>query len=424
MIHEDDGNEGLPPWMQGGIFLPNIIGPVKNPELQVLRQAEQVINTVPKVQIDSDTRERLIKNIDVANLWLSEASSLTEVKVPCEILTRDEWVRNTARGWLDLTSPISSVIASKLIQQAQHNLPESLKPLISQLSQAMQQVSKASLLVQVGNAAGNLSLEVLSGCDVGIPLLESPKALIVPENVVKFASDFHLPLDEAGIYLACREIAYACVLQHCAWIKSRIFTSIHSFSKSMSVDNELMDINDMHFDAASALTQITGTIKFEPNEQQLNALRVLEDQLAILEGWVSTVTTIATSRLPHAGAINETIVRRRAGGGPAEKALSSLIGIDLHPRRLRASQSMWNKITQTVGPYKRDSLWGHPDLVPTSHDIDDPEGLIKRLSENKSDKIDDELSRLLDSEIERNVKNSTGDDEGDTNSNGKDASKS
>lgn len=67
---------------------------------------------------------------------------------------------------------------------------------------------------------------------------------------------------------------------------------------------------------------------------------------------------------------------------------------------------------------------GHPDLVPTSHDIDDPEGLIKRLSENKSDKIDDELSRLLDSEIERNVKNSTGDDEGDTNSNGKDASKS
>lgn len=63
MIHEDDGNEGLPPWMQGGIFLPNIIGPVKNPELQVLRQAEQVINTVPKVQIDSDTRERLIKTL-------------------------------------------------------------------------------------------------------------------------------------------------------------------------------------------------------------------------------------------------------------------------------------------------------------------------------------------------------------------------
>ena len=41
---------------------------------------------------------------------------------------------------------------------------------------------------------------------------------------------------------------------------------------------------------------------------------------------------------------------------------------------------MWQKITDEVGDEKRDSLWSHPDLLPTSQDIDDPTALIARLS--------------------------------------------
>ena len=37
-------------------------------------------------------------------------------------------------------------------------------------------------------------------------------------------------------------------------------------------------------------------------------------------------------------------------------------------------------LTDAVGAETRDALWSHPDLVPTSADIDDPQALIARLT--------------------------------------------
>ncbi|MEO7425815.1 MAG: zinc-dependent metalloprotease, partial [Fibrobacteria bacterium] len=86
-----------------------------------------------------------------------------------------------------------------------------------------------------------------------------------------------------------------------------------------------------------------------------------------------------TTRLPKAGAIAETVRRRRASGGPAESAFATLVGLELRPRRLREAAAMWQQLSDAVGDDKRDSLWSHPDLIPTSDDIDDPSALIARI---------------------------------------------
>jgi hypothetical protein len=58
---------------------------------------------------------------------------------------------------------------------------------------------------------------------------------------------------------------------------------------------------------------------------------------------------------------------------------------------------MWQKITDEVGDEKRDSLWSHPDLLPTPEDIDDPAGLVARLTgpEPAPDDIDQAIEDLL-----------------------------
>lgn len=40
---------------------------------------------------------------------------------------------------------------------------------------------------------------------------------------------------------------------------------------------------------------------------------------------------------------------------------------------------MWQAVTDAVGPEARDALWSHPDVVPTTDDIDNPEALVARL---------------------------------------------
>ena len=93
--------------------------------------------------------------------------------------------------------------------------------------------------------------------------------------------------------------------------------------------------------------------------------------------------------------------RRRAVGGPAERALGSLVGLELRPRRMREAAAMWRAVTDAVGVAARDALWDYPDLMPTADDIDDPAALVARLEarargeEPAPDEMDDALARLL-----------------------------
>ena len=116
-----------------------------------------------------------------------------------------------------------------------------------------------------------------------------------------------------------------------------------------------------------------------------------------MEGWVDIVTLDATPGLPMAGAVAETVRRRRATGGPGEQAFATLVGLELRPRRLREPAAMWRRVTDAVGVQARDALWSHPDLLPTAADIDDPDALVARLvaGEPPRDDVDREIEDLL-----------------------------
>ncbi|HEY8590358.1 MAG TPA: zinc-dependent metalloprotease, partial [Naasia sp.] len=106
--------------------------------------------------------------------------------------------------------------------------------------------------------------------------------------------------------------------------------------------------------------------------------------------------------LPKAEAVAETVRRRRASGGPAEHAFATLVGLELRPRRLREAARMWQIVGDSLGPEQRDALWSHPDLLPTSADIDDPEALVRRLKDPSSrDDVDQAIEDLLRDDTDR-----------------------
>jgi hypothetical protein len=107
------------------------------------------------------------------------------------------------------------------------------------------------------------------------------------------------------------------------------------------------------------------------------------------------VDAAAKDRLPHAIALAEAIRRRRATGGPAERTMATLVGLELRPRRLREAAAIWQGLTEARGVDGRDAVWAHPDLLPTAEDLDDPEGFVRGgaeldFSELDVDKLTDE----------------------------------
>lgn len=146
-----------------------------------------------------------------------------------------------------------------------------------------------------------------------------------------------------------------------------------------------------------ALSQ--GVFTPERTPEQSAALEKLETALALVEGWVDELTAAATENvLPSAVALRETVRRRRATGGPAEHAFSSLVGLELRPRRLREAAALWAALKDERGIAGRDAIWQHPDLLPTAHDLDDPAGFTerRRLAEASDTEVDNALQKLLE----------------------------
>jgi len=182
--------------------------------------------------------------------------------------------------------------------------------------------------------------------------------------------------------------------------------AIRDFAAGITIDTDrLMNVSE-GFDPTDteALKELftSGALLPEHTPEQQRALARLETTLALIEGWVDHVTTLATTRLPKASSLGEAIRRRRASGGPAERAFSTLVGLELRPRRLRDASALWAALTDGVGPEARDALWQHPNSLPTDADLDNPAQLIERLTHPNTapDDMDQALQDLLDGEAD------------------------
>ena len=361
-------------------------------------------------------RSTLEQAFHVAALWLDEATYVSELTSTPRLMSRTEWITATMPIWTQLAEPVALSIANSLTQVLRDQAPEEMSGMIEGASKLMRNVGGTLFAMQLGQVVGQLASEVVSGGDIGIPLLgaihsgahargsvadSEQQAAILPQNVAAFGAGLDIEPDQVQLYLAVRELAHARLFRHAKWLRLQLMTSITEFAQGIRIDTDRLEQLAADFDPSNPEelreAMVSGALIPPKSESQLAALGRLETVLALIEGWVDVVTAQATARLPKSDAIAETVRRRRAAGGPAESAFSTLVGLELRPRRLREAAAMWQKITDEAGDEKRDSLWSHPDLLPTSQDIDDPSELIARLSEPDAtaDDVDQAIEDLL-----------------------------
>ena len=348
-----------------------------------LRQAEQRASTGQR-QVEPAEAERLDAAFDLAALWLDEVVDVTALPGTPELLTRRSWAAATLPIWSQLAEPVALSIADSLTRVMSEQAPEELRSMIQGASRMMRGIGGAMFAMQLGQVVGQLSTEVVSGGDVGIPLLEDGRAALLPQNMAEFGEGLDIPSDQVELYLAVRGHAHARLLRHPPGRRLPHSTPHTAVARGIDVDVARLEELAEGFDPSNTDelrdAVANGALLRPKSPEQEAALARLETMLALVEGWVDVVTADATSRLPKSDSVAETIRRRRATGGPAESALATLVGLELRPRRLRDAAAMWRAVTDSVGVAARDALWAHPDLLPTAADLDDPAPLAARLA--------------------------------------------
>lgn len=371
------------------------------------RQALHIANR-DGLGITDGSRSSLVEAFGLANLWLSESTTISELASAPQAMTRGEWVERTLPVWKEIAAPVSTSIADALTGALETQVPEEMQGMVQGAGQLMRGLGGSLFAAQFGQVLGRLSLEVVSGGDVGIPVLPAGTAAVIPQNIAAFGEGLEIPEDQIALYLAVRELAYARLYRHAKWLHLHVLSQITDFARGVTVDIDALE------DVASRLDPSNpeelraaiegGALLPAQSEAQREALTRLENLIATIDGWVDVVTEQAIARLPDGARLGEAARRRRAVGGPAEDALGALVGLKLRPRRLREASAMWRAVTDAVGIAARDALWDYPDIMPQSSDIDDPTALIARLEAMQrgeapaADELDEALARLLDGE--------------------------
>lgn len=346
---------------------------------------------------------QLMQAFHIAALWLDDVISVAELTVEPRLMTRREWVTATMPLWTQLAEPVATSISDSLTTVLTDQAPEEMTGMIANAGQIVRSIGGTLFAMQLGQVVGQLASEVVSGGDVGIPLLSEQQAALLPQNVAEFGEGLDVPIDQVQIYLAVRELAHARLFRHSRWLRLHLISSVTEFARGISIDSSRLEELAADFDPSNPeelrQAMVNGSLIPPKSDAQLAALARLETMLALVEGWVDVVTVEATSRLPRADAIAETVKRRRASGGPAESAFATLVGLELRPRRLREAAFMWQTVTDAVGNEARDALWAHPDLLPTAADLDNPHDLVARMTGTGDagtlDEVDQALEDLL-----------------------------
>lgn len=346
----------------------------------------------------SETQRAALKKAgNIADLWLDKATSLSAVIQEPKLLTRELWVLDALPLFRSLAGPIAESVAEALSENLEQNLPTELDDLAKGARGIMRSAGGTLFAMQLGQILGKLSHEVLTGGDIGLPFYSESRAALVAQNIDGFVSDNSLVEDQALIYLSIREFCHARLFRHSRWLRDSIIAQITNYAQGIRIDGDAMsdlaqDISPENAEALKSALE-SGSLLAERTEDQLQALASIEHLLALIEGWVLAVTESATTLLPTEGALSE-VIRRRSRSSPARATFSTLVGLDLQPKRGREAAEFWRSVAQALGTENRDQLWDHPDLLPSSEDINDVASFLKRI-ETGTDQMDRDLRDLL-----------------------------
>jgi len=340
---------------------------------------------------------------EISELWLNEATSFPASTSAPKAVSRMDWVLETMPGWHKTIEPLAAGLSSAIsdlmdqAMNAQAGDPEQGQPPIEMITAMLRSFIATMIATQLGQSIGTLATSVTGAHDVGLPLLDPARAIVIPENIENWAVDLEIAKSEVFIFHALREGAVARLFAHNPWLVSYIQSAVVEYGKGIHIDidaiqRQAQDAFEGMQEGASEGEAISFALDngiFTPEESpaQKSALLKLETVLALIDGWSDEVVSLAAGdRIPSIEQLRESHRRRRAASSPAQQLFSSMLGLQVSPKLTREASAFWKKIREVKSVGERDQIWS--GLLPTADDLLDPEKFLTSTS------IPDDLSGL------------------------------
>ena len=350
---------------------------------------------------------------EIADLWLNEATVFpaTTGSAASRSVSRLDWVDETLKGWqatmeplaAGLSSAISSLLDDAMAQQSQDvDSGEAMAAPMGAIAGLLRTFIGSLIATQLGQAIGGISATATGAHDVGLPLLDPARPLLIPENIEKWSEDLEIPKTEVYLFHALREAAIARLFDSSPWLVSYIRSAIVDYGRGIHIDMEaiqrqaedaMQNFDPSQMNPESGENSFTIALNngiFTPEETpaQRAALSKLETALALVDGWADDVTNLAAGdRLPALAQLREMYRRQRATSAPSQQLFKTLLGLEVTPKLAREASAFWQKVRESKDIAARDQIWS--GILPNAEELLDPDAFLT------STQIPDDLSGLL-----------------------------
>ena len=321
----------------------------------------------PEHNVDPAIRHRLSEISRVAELHVAHVTHLDIVPARTEPVTRSGW----ATAALDAIRPLMDRLSERLANETTNDPFAGLLRMMSPMTVAM----------TAGMMAGHLATKAFGNSDLGVPM---GRVLIVPSNVIDFASEWSLDVDDVMLWVAIREHAMHSMLAvpHIRTeLDGLLLRYIEGFQRSDRGFEEMLDL-DMSNDPSQLTTQLQ-RIFGNPElllgvsrDDSQNDKSQLEALLSVVHAYIDDVVAQAGSRLIGSfDALSEAVRRRRLMG---TDYADRLLGVRLSAEARDRGGAFIVGVIERAG---RDGLARlfEPDSLPTPHEVAAPGLWLARL---------------------------------------------
>lgn len=379
---------------------------------EVIREvAKKFIQANGSQPIGANDEAKSEEAISIANIWLDQATTFPAETPDHPAISPLDWLNITLDGWHSTFEPLATGLTdaiTRLIEDATAAInsesPEGVPPQLGPIGQILRTFIGNMLATQMGQTIGALASASKGIHDAALPITTTAKPSLLPQNLRKFGTDLQIPETEIAIFFALREAAVVRLFESNPWLVAYMQSAITEYGRGIHIDLDAIQRQaeetmrgfeesgqSFDFQNPESFTIALNNGLFTPEEspQQTAALEKLETALALIDGWVDEVITLAAdNRLPSLTALSELLRRERVSNSPIQQLFKALFNLEVSPKRAREAANFWSTIRKVKDVATRDKIWS--GLLPTEKELSDPIGFVS------STEIPDDLSGLFD----------------------------
>ena len=297
---------------------------------------------------------------DQAEQHVRDVTGLHGVVGPATVVDRAGWAAANAEGFAVVLAPLEEAFRSKQGQVAAA-------------------VTAKVTAVQMGSLLAWLSGKVLGQYEAFQPEGQQGRLLLNAPTIVEVERKLGVDPHDFRLWVALHEVTHRTQFTAVDWLHGHVRSEIAALLAATKLD-----------DPEALLARVKGLRElprtsiveaFQTPEQKVVMDRVTAF-MSLLEGHAEHVMDgVGPSVVPSVAHIRERFeVRRRQRGGPVERYVRRLLGLDLKAKQYAEGSVFVAHCVEAVGMERFNQVWESPETLPTLTELRDPALWVSRVA--------------------------------------------